>query len=486
MALRFECPRCQHVFVSDEAKDQAFADCPACGALALFAGEATYAEENPLARMASRQSADQDTCEGRPLRDVPSSVSLPSMPPCASGRGVFEGLLAEDPEHPLSADPTHEDLDLPVAAPRPVTAEGATAPNEPAPGPSDGAATAPNPTAPGPSEEGATKEAMPSGEHDAFEPAFTSQEIAPSPVLLSSLEADVQGMPLLGGALGEEAFDELERAFDEVARRPDPEPALPSRAEDALRQASLHAAHSGFALPTAPEEVAAAVPAPLPKQEPPALRRARPRTLHLTLSEEAKALAGIPLRRKDDTEQTARLPRARAAAPGDDCGLDEHAEITEPRGRAQRGVPSTKPKPLGARKEEAPKVPAVFAGFTLARVAAAAAVFLVVGGLVGAAVAPEPERKPATPRARAEQRFAEGNRFYEKGRFDDALGSYRGAIALDRTFAPAYRAKAAALAKQKRHEEAAQAYRAYLDIAPDAVDAEAVREVLARYEGEGP
>ena len=41
MASRFECPRCQTVFVKEVEGDAAFVECPSCGALALPAGDAT-------------------------------------------------------------------------------------------------------------------------------------------------------------------------------------------------------------------------------------------------------------------------------------------------------------------------------------------------------------------------------------------------------------------------------------------------------------
>lgn len=560
MSARFECPRCQTVFAAGD--DEAFAECPSCGALAVPAGEAT--EAHTLHRALSH---DPDaTAEGRPHSDT--SVEPPSMPPTpAQGAGIFQGLLSEDPD-PGLIDPTNEDMRLPVAVPPPVTV-GPSAPV-------DAAADAPTLQTPSlfaeetssvskeqletlitdalsdkeePTAEaraklppsllltrdeggeasfdvsgddgGAESASSSSGEGDAFSssgegdawsssgegaataadphPApelsardehthvgsvardgvwdrnYTSQEMPPSAVLLSSLEAETQGMVLFeAGNLSEDAFGALEAAFDEVAMRPDPPPPLPSRAEEALRAMSANAAMSGIALPTRPEEVAASVPAPPP------LRRRRAPQLHLTLSEEAKALAGLPLgRRSDSTEVTARIPRARpaAAASPPPAARAPDREATDP---VQRRV--SRPTGVSAGEPEL-EAPQVFSGFTLGRVAAAFFAFLLVGGLLGVAIAPEPERRPATPRARAEQRFAEGNRFYQDGRFDDALGSYRGAIALDRTFAPAYRAKAAALAKQKRYEEAAAAYRAYLDIAPGAVDATAVQEVLERYEG---
>lgn len=524
MSVRFECPRCQNVFVGGD--DDAFADCPSCGALAVPAGKVT-------AEVPSRalSHSDEVTAEGRTARD-PSLDDRTALeaPASGPGQGVFSALLADDIEQALRdpegaaaapapqvfADPTApiSRADMRALVERSLSGEGEAtdeAPSATLP-PSllltrddddegsawsseldddldddlgDGASRAPAaglppelslepvPERPRPApvertEVGAFRDGV-------WDQNFTSQEVAPSAVLLSHLEAQVEGMQLFDGdALGEEAFGALDRAFDEVALRPDPAP-LPSRAEDALRAMSADAAMSGFSLPMRPEDVAASVPAPPP------LRRRKEPHLHLTLSEEAKALAGIPLRRRgESTEVTSRLPRARGIEPAPTRPPMERSRAP----RSEATDPVQRPaRPQGSRAEALPEVPSVWSGFTLGRVAAAVVGALVVGGLLGVAIAPEPERRAPTPRARAEQRFADGNRAYQEGRYDDALGFYRGSIALDRTFAPAYRAKAAALAKEKRYEEAAVAYQAYLDVAPGAVDATAVEEVLARYEG---
>ena len=118
---------------------------------------------------------------------------------------------------------------------------------------------------------------------------------------------------------------------------------------------------------------------------------------------------------------------------------------------------------------------------------------LAVGAGVGAAVTPaKAPRNDA--RARAELALADGNRYYEVARYDDALGKFKNAINNDRTFAPAHRAKGAALAKQammaaqtqqgeqaqRLWDEAAAAYREYLALEPSAIDAADIKDALTR------
>jgi tetratricopeptide (TPR) repeat protein len=358
-----------------------------------------------------------------------------------------------------------------------------------------------------------------SPQNNMWDPSFNSGEIEqPSgAVLLSQLEAQMSGATNLGNpneasGLGLDTMGALEAAFDQVAGGP---PAG-GRAEDALRQAGFDAAHSAVSLPTSASDVAgAAVPAPPDVNEPPSLRRARRQGVQLQLSEEAKALAGISIAPEagshnlafdltrmsttdrgsaisdeggpvlgppstegpsivDSTLEVPALVRDELERPAlseaDDLEVTDDVRPERARKRAQGAV---------AEEEE----PGALAGFTALRVAAAVLLFVLVGGGAGVLIAPEAKAKPTTSRARAEQRFIEGNRYYGEERFDDALGSYRGAITLDKTYGPAFRAKAAVLAKQKRIDEAAVAYRKYLEISPSAVDADAVREILARYDG---
>ena len=90
--------------------------------------------------------------------------------------------------------------------------------------------------------------------------------------------------------------------------------------------------------------------------------------------------------------------------------------------------------------------PTLMGGLPKLALAAAVVVGLIGGGAVGAATAPEGAKRNDA-RARAEFALADGNRYYDAARFDDAVGRYKNAINNDRTYAPAHRAKGAALAK---------------------------------------
>src|SRR5690606_11469430 len=72
---RFECPRCQHMFVTEGDAD-AFADCPKCQSMALAVGEATTGTVQGLPGVA-------------PVSDEGGAFSEPT----AQGGGVFSQLL---------------------------------------------------------------------------------------------------------------------------------------------------------------------------------------------------------------------------------------------------------------------------------------------------------------------------------------------------------------------------------------------------------
>lgn len=325
-------------------------------------------------------------------------------------------------------------------------------------------------------------------ELDAEESAATSRSppaaaAEPPVVLLSALEAQTQGLSLFSAdALGEDAFGALEAAFDEVAHAPF------AVAPNAPRRRP----------PSVDDEPGLAPLVPAGDESASGLRRLRAPVLHLTLSEEAKALAGIPLgqmRKKAEPEVTARMLRARARSreeetlAGDPAALPSETAAGPPStdpghepagGRQRTRAPAAERSPVASTTEpSAPEAPPRV--WPVGKMMAAACVAFVCGLGLGAwngRAAGETE----TPRAKAEQRLADGNRFYEEQRFDDALGAYREALLRDESFAAAHRAKASVLAKQKRHAEAADAYRDYLRAAPAAVDASAIREILSRYE----
>src|SRR5690606_26117978 len=108
---RFECPRCQHVFVTEGA-DDAFSDCPKCQSMALAIGEATGGVLTGPAPVlpalvsdvgAPVVAASQQAFAGREVADEPG------------GRGgVFTQLL--ESTDPLSAqvDVTGDNLRIPA------------------------------------------------------------------------------------------------------------------------------------------------------------------------------------------------------------------------------------------------------------------------------------------------------------------------------------------------------------------------------------
>lgn len=562
---RFECPRCQHMFVSEGDAD-AFADCPKCQSMALAVGEATTgtvkgvpSEEAPPFPERAGDDGEKgvfsellDATEGFPAPGMSdegphpfdeSTVASP-LPESLLGSQM---MSAEDPyededalhraatqvlssPHDATAHaPATEDLgapfsemeldsafdlpaddedawengpppSVPTKQSAPVLDEDAWEDGPPQGVPTrDTAASLPRPPSTGELPRRANMalditrqdaEAGAPSDELALDADATaaSGELRAGAVLLSDLEAQFGGGVRLDeaadqGALSGQDLNALEQALSQMAGGT-------PRAEDALRQASQQVATSAFAIPTH-SQLQRAVPAPPAEGEPPPLMR-RQRPAHLTLSEEAKALAGIPIQATlgagnialDITRGSGQAPAAtapprptrpeesRPTGPVPAPPASEASEVTEAI------------RPARARTVPAPEEPKLFSGFTFARVAAVVLVAVLLGLGTGVLIAPKPEPKPVTPRSRAEQQFSDGNRYYAEGRFDDAFGSYRGAISVDRTFAPAHRAKAAALAKLQRGEEAAGAYRTYLDISPSAVDAEQVREVLRRYEGE--
>jgi hypothetical protein len=343
------------------------------------------------------------------------------------------------------------------------------------------------------------------GEVTAVGPAPTQMDTevgAVGAVTLSELERQLPaGTPLemfnLGAGadlFGDEAFGDLERAFDDVASTPDApvfEPVTSKTAEQLVEEA--------IAAQLAEEAGTPHAPRPPDAPGPPPLRlRKQTRVPHLSLTAEAIEAAALPI---TSMEMSALNP-----APADPFNevqdspnvnfLDEETDIVMRRPKSHAGESS--PRVLGTAAVSSEGEPAtsqtalkpidgekrLFSGFTLGRVVAAAVFFALLGGVAGGLLAPNEADKPRTKSDRAREIYAKGNRFYEEGRFDDALGDYRSALAIDPSFTPALRAKGAALAKQRRYKEAARAYEEYLERDPDAFDASQVREVLERYRGD--
>jgi tetratricopeptide (TPR) repeat protein len=344
--------------------------------------------------------------------------------------------------------------------------------------------------------------AFASGDVTAVGPAPTQMDTEVGAVTLSELERQLpEGTPLemfnLGAGadlFGDEAFGDLERAFDDVASTPDApafEPQTTKTAEELVEEA--------IAAQVAEEAGTPDAPRPPDGPSPPPLRlRKQVQVPHLSLTAEAIEAAALPI---TSMEVSSLNP-----APADPFNevqdspnvnfLDEETDIVLRRPTSQPGESSPKVMGTASVSEEGGSATSqtaltpiegekrLFSGFTLGRVVAAAIFFGLVGAILGGLVAPSDADKPRTKSDRAREIYAKGNRFYEEGRFDDALGDYRSALAIDPSFTPALRAKGAALAKQRRYKEAARAYEEYLERDPQAFDAAQVREVLARYRGE--
>jgi tetratricopeptide (TPR) repeat protein len=332
-------------------------------------------------------------------------------------------------------------------------------------------------------------QAAPQATEGFWDPNYTSDEIQPGAVLLHQLEAQMHGAQSIEsiGDLDDGSFDMLEQAFDEVARTPDT--AAGATAEDALRQASAALAMSSATLPISPADVAASLPAPQAPATPPPLKRSV-HLPHLTLSEETLAQCGLPIV-DDRPTSTSEGNLALALTRGAEASGPSPVVATPPHTRGPVGTTAAEveqeDKDDPSLSVEVPVVPSTFAGFTPLKVGGLVLLFLLVGAGLGALVAPKP-KVDNSARAIAEQKFARGNQAFEEGRYDDALGFYRGAIATDRTYVDAYRAKAASLAKDpKRQSEAAAAYRKYLEVARAPADKDEVNAILARFESEsGP
>jgi hypothetical protein len=496
VVLRFECPRCQTVFTRDRGDDDALVECPSCGALAMSAGEATGVDSDALARnlssthdIAALQGRLDATADGDATSDSTQSPSDDGSAddggPDASderpaGGGIFNNLLGGMADDDLPAPP----------------------PMSPPP-------RSPTPDAPGVTRDGgidlglddelgdfdlpAVRQRPPSTPPTPPKPAATAKRAGATnpPAAPPPLE--------VAASLGDDALDALGAAFDTLAAAPPrPRAAGDGLSDDERRFLENVMGSSPPPPPPRPAKVAKPPPRPpekpgVPRPAPPPLKKRT--STGFALSPETREAAFIPLKAKrppprvvepppppvsDDPEITApndlapRRPRP-VAAPATTPAQQAPAEVTEVEPRPQA-------RPRRPR-------PTVWRDLHKGALAAAILAGLLVGAGVGAALAP-PQQQRNDARARAELALADGNRYYQVARYDDALGKFKNAINNDRTYAPAHRAKGAALAKlasqqqgdqaQKLWDEAAIAYREYLALEPAAIDAADIKDALAR------
>jgi hypothetical protein len=278
-------------------------------------------------------------------------------------------------------------------------------------------------------------------------------------------------------SLDNDALDALGAAFDSMALRPSQQRGADGLSDDERRflRAEAPAAVEARPPPRKPPPRPPGKPGERRQAPPPRAKKPagpRPVSKGIALSAEARDAAFIPLKTPPASRQA---PPARVAVAVD--------EQTVPAASTPAATSSARPDAtelLTRPKRLAPRqAPTVLGGISRIAMAAAVVLGLVGGGVAGAATAPA-STKRNDARARAEAQLAEGNRFYQVGRFDDALGAYKAALNNDRAFAVAHRAKGSALASNKRYDEAAEAYRDYLALEPSAIDAADIKEALTR------
>lgn len=415
--------------------------------MAMSVGEATDALARQLSSTHDVGAFQDRTLEGSDDDDDSGVVHRPEPSLVGTlGAGVFSGLLGQPSSEPappppvggldLGLDEELRDFELPSTAP----GNAALSPQK---------KTTVKPKKPAPP---AAATGMP--------PPPRGQEVPLGDV----------------NALDNDALDALGAAFDSMAMRPSQQRGPDGLSDDERR----------FLRADAPPPVEARPPPRKPPPRPPgkpgerrqappprAKKPAGPRPVSkgIALSAEAKEAAFIPLR----AAAPASAPPAPAAPKRTPTVVDEQ---TVPAASVERADATE----LLARpgKRPAPRQPpTVMGGISKLALAAAVLLGIVGGGVAGAATAPA-SAKRNDARSRAEAQLAEGNRFYQVGRFDDALGMYKAALNNDRAYALAHRAKGSALASNKRYDEAAEAYRDYLALEPSAIDAADIKEALAR------
>jgi hypothetical protein len=502
VASRFECPRCQNVFVPDgHGADDAFVECPACGALAMSAGEATDAlaravtgaHDIPTHLQPSGEATQPPSQEAQGFAEPPSTEAVASP-------GIFSNLLDSKDVLALPSLPSE-----PPAPPPPV-AESSSSSQHAGRGEAGldlgladelGDFVLPT-TAPAqalsPSKKTPAKKPPPSTKAaSTATPMPSSSSSSSGRAAVGAVSKDAVDFSGEGAAaLTEEAFGALEAAFDGLAAKP------AARGADGLtddERAFLGDAPAPRAAPPSKPSKSTSPPPPKPSKAaalPPPRRPKRDRGTGFALSPEARDAAFLAVRSSD-------VPRPARALPAEmdsatiEAPTSALAEATVPQQQApprpgQQRAQAAEPTDIVAANRKKPTParprPSVLGGVPAIALSVAVFAGLAGGAAVGALTTPQ-QVKRNDARARAEEQLAEGNRFYEAQRYDDALGKYKGAVSIDRAFAIAHRAKGAALAKQNRHDEAADAYLEYLNLEPSAVDAADVKAAVAA-RGKGP
>jgi hypothetical protein len=401
--------------------------------MALPSGEATDAVNNLSASSPSLPSS-----EGPP---EPSGVTARSGSP-----GMFAGLLGQSintgPMAALRPVTGGVDLglgdDLDFQLPVPSARAAPTKPPQPADKPVSG----PTPRAPTPSP---TRVAAPS-----------SPDIS------------------------DDALSAMEAAFDEMASRPQVRPTHAGLTDE--ERSFLSEPPVAAAPPVRPVSVP---PRPAAKPGP------RPRTAATPVAMSPSRLSRAPAAPVPAVRELGLSAEARQAAFLSSAPAKSKPPSVAPRALVEATLPEATIKPMATRGRELVEMEPVVAapvglwsGLRVAACIGIAVVGVVVGAALGAVSAPKAEQD-STPHGRAMINLADGNRYFDQQRYDDALGQYKAALSLDKTLAEGHRAKGSALAKLGRHDEAADAYAEYLLLAPTSADAADFKAAIARHRPEG-
>jgi hypothetical protein len=91
---------------------------------------------------------------------------------------------------------------------------------------------------------------------------------------------------------------------------------------------------------------------------------------------------------------------------------------------------------------------------------------------------------PLTAKETVLEHYRRGNQLVLAQKYEAALDEYRKALAIDPTFAVAHRGIGVTYASMRRPQKALTAYKRYLELAPNAVDAQQVRKIIRGFENE--
>lgn len=492
--VRYECPRCQSVFVPVEAVTAgAYARCPTCTGLAVPAPGVADESTMPL-RPAPPPDAGLGAVPATVLdRPDPSGETRPAAP-------LFQSLL--------------EGREAPPPAPAP-----SPAPGEPAADP-DAVMGAVQPPGGGlfSSLLATAADLELSGRRAPIvdrspEGGVTldmTRPVPPPPADDAPIDMDARALPP-GGAIPRNISMSI----------PLPPPSALDSSEVTLPAALVPAPVSTPGLPV----LAPAPPAPAPAPQPWDIANTGmvlgPADGGSTGENRipqgaAQVLAGLPApptgmyldqQTFSDREFEAMLGGSFApshAEPTDEHVLPDSWVVSNPGGppplKRAKDSPPGPPAPPLRPKPAAPtgaslvaglapipsvaslgKPPRLKDGISLVRVAALVVSAVLVGGLAGAALAPPPAKPPTAGPDGALHKLAQARRFMASGRNEEAVAVLQAALALDGRLAEAQRDLGVALARLERWEEAARAYEGYLEMAPRAPDAYQVDQTLRLY-----